>query len=64
MAFSSTFYPLLFSFYLVTRYLDLSARVYAPWRYAPVTVCSVEFELRPTGGVAALCADKIAFDRG
>ena len=42
----------------------LSARVYAPWRYAPVTVCSVEFELRPTRGVAALCADKIAFDRG
>ena len=40
------------------------ARVYAPWRYAPVTVCSVEFELRPTRGVAALCADKIAFDRG
>ena len=42
----------------------INARVYAPWRYAPVTVCSVEFELRPTRGVAALCADKIAFDRG
>ena len=38
----------------------LIARVYAPWRYAPVTVCSVEFELRPTRGVAALYADKIA----
>ena len=35
-----------------------------PWRYAPVTVCSVEFELRPMRGVAALYADKIAFDRG
>ena len=41
-----------------------AALVYAPWRYAPVTVCSVEFELRPRRGVAALCADKIAFDRG
>ena len=29
----------------------VTARVYAPWRYAPVTVCSVEFELRPTRGV-------------